>query len=259
MKIFIILIIIFFVLILLSFIPYIKNTLSQFFDSRQFKAIRFIITVFGIISLILGLLNWYVTKNPKVATKETSFQLNVFNNLPNFPSMPKEDDELKSALNNILYNPFVMCFMQGWQPVLTEIDNNHNTIAKSFTENKGRLISKQEIDNELLPGRSIVTIRDFYIPPDATFNIIRKEIKGRSWGHIIIKNKYIELRLEIAVLDEICYVKMIYRKKGFLNYILYDYSDYDRWFKIISERILSNQTVNKKINEHLRKQKNNNS
>ncbi|MFH1904040.1 MAG: hypothetical protein ABIK53_00740 [bacterium] len=179
--------------------------------------------------------------------KEASFRLDILNNLAIPPNETKEDNTLNSALNNIIWHPFVMCFMQGWQPVLTETDNNYDFIVKSFTENKGELISKQKIDNELSPGRSTANITKFYIPPEANFNITRKEIKGRLWSHIVIKNKHIELRLEITTLGEICYVKIFYIKNGFWNYILYDYNEYDRWFEIITKKILLKQIINKKI------------
>lgn len=257
MRIFLLLIILFIVLILLSFMPCLKNIFSNIFDSRQFKAIRLIITIFGIIGVILGLLNWYTSKNPKAIIKETSFQLDILTpGLPIPPSEIKEENTLNSALNNIIWNPFVMCFMQGWKPVLTEIDDNYNVIAKSFTENKGELISKEKIDTELSPDRSTANITEFYIPPKASFDITRKEIKGRLWSYITIKNKHIELKLEITTLDKICYVKIFYLKKGPWNYILYDYNEYDRWFEIITKKILLKQKINKKINEHLRQRKN---
>jgi len=243
-------------LILLSIVPFFRVLFSCFFDSSQFKAIRFIITIFGIAGIILGLLSWYTSKNPKAVTKETSFQFDISS--PYLPAPPNEKTEetaLNSALNDVIWNPFVMCFNQGWKPVLTETDYNLNAIVNFFSEDKGELITKQQIDTELTPGRSTANINKFYIPPKAIFNITRKEIEGRSWGYITIKNNYIELRLEITTFNKICFIKMIYQKKGFRNYILYDYDEYDRWFEILTKKILLKQEVIKKMNEHLRRQK----
>jgi len=253
MKIFLVLIIIFILLILLSLLPLLTTIFSYIFDSSQFKAIRLITTIFGILGVIFGLLNWYTRKNPKVITKETSFQLDILSSpLPTPLNKTKEESALDNALNDLIWNPFVMCFMQGWKPVLTEIDNLYNLIVKSFKEDKGELITKQKIDSELSPSKSTANITEFYIPPKATFNITRKGIKGRLWGYITIKNNYVELSLEITTLDGICYVKTSYLKEGFWNYVFYNYYEYDRWFEIIKKKILLKQEINKKISEHLK-------
>lgn len=252
-QVFLVLIILFIALIFLSFVPYLKSTFSNIFDSQQFKAIRLVITIFGIIGIILSFLNWYISKNPKSIIKKTNFQIDISTPL----SGTNEINSLNSALNNIIWDPFVMCFTQGWKPVLTKTDNNYNVIAKSFTENRGELISKDKIDAELAPSRSTVNIAEFYIPPKASFNITREEIEGRLWAYITIKNKHIDLKLKITTLDKIiCYVKIFYLKKGFLNYIFYDYNEYDEWFEIINKKISLKQKINVKINEYKRKQKN---
>ena len=70
MNYFLILGILLVILMAISFIPWVKELLSKLFDSKQFKAIRFIITVFGILGVLLGLFKWYVTTNPKIIRNE---------------------------------------------------------------------------------------------------------------------------------------------------------------------------------------------
>ena len=81
----------FLVLLLLSFIPSVRNLFASWFVSNQFKAIRFVLTTFGIIGLILGLLNWYMVKTPLALTEKTSFELLIKRELPFFEASKEKD------------------------------------------------------------------------------------------------------------------------------------------------------------------------
>lgn len=239
----------FLVLLILSPIPCVKNLFASWFTSTQFKAIRFILTTFGIIGLILGFLNWYMVKTPLKLIEKASFEIPTYRENIRFET-DKEKGYLYQTENDLLWNPFVMCFKTGWRPVITEIDKNKNAYVRSFREDKGTLLTKEELDAKLAPNKTKANIsRGFYIPPGAIFEVNRENIEDRLWTYITIENNYILLQLKLTDLNNISYVEMLYKKRGLLNYIFYDYSEYNEWFNIISTRIKEKQLINQTIRE----------
>jgi len=234
----------FLVLLLLSFIPSVRNLFASWFVSNQFKAIRFVLTTFGIIGLILGLLNWYMVKTPLALTEKTSFELLIKRELPFFEAS-KEKRYLYKTENDVLSDPFHQYFSGGWRPVVTEIKKNTLTEIRSFREDKGAFLTKEELDAALAPNKTIANLgHGFYIPPGATFKVNREIIEDRLWTYMTIENNRIFLQLKLTGLINISYVEMVYKKKGLLNYIFYDYSKYNEWFNFISTRIKEKQLTN---------------
>lgn len=226
-----------------------KTWCAKQFETDWFKALRLAITLFGIIGAILGYLTWHheVNKNMKC---DISFEL------PSYYKKfidAKENQEIiyqYAIENDIIYNPFFMCFYQGWQPVITITDKDYNAKLTDFGKDKGTLFTKDELNKILQPNKSTANISDFYLPPKARFSIKRRAVKGHNISEIIISNNRVNLTLEIAASfkNSICDVKVTYTKKWLLR-VFYDNFDYDNWYDIICDRLKHKQQLSQEINQ----------
>lgn len=233
----------------LSFFPIIRKLFSSFYDSKQFKAIRFVLTVFGIASLILGFFKWYTAEHQMEIHERANFEIfGISIDKDNQKSPVTAECALVRALDDIFHRPFHGYFMQGWRPVATRVGKRHDQAIVSFEEDKGKFIPWSKIEdviNNLTESCKPAPKIGFYIPPEATFDISFEREDERLWSLIDIENDVISLNLKVTTLGAFCYVEMNYKKKGIFNYIFYDYELYDQWYGLLKTGILELQEVNR--------------
>jgi hypothetical protein len=226
-----------------------KKWCAKQFDSDRFKSFRLVITLFGIVGAILGYSNWYYDANMKIKD-------NISFELPDYYKKfidAKENQELTyqyMAENDIIYNPFFMCFHKGWQPVITEVDKNYNAKLTVFGEDEGKMLTKEELDRILQPNKSTANISDFYLPPKARFSLKRQVERGHHVSIINISSSDINLTLEVSTSfkNSICNVKVTYVKNWIFR-IFRDNFDYDNWHRIICDRLKHKQRLSQRINQ----------
>ena len=232
-----------------SFIPVIKKLFSASYDSKQFKAIRFVITVFGVASLILGFIKWYTAEHQMEIHERANFEIfsiSIEKGKQKSPVIP--ECALIRALDDIFHRSFHGYFMRGWRPVVTRVGKKHDQAIVSFAEDKGEFIPWDKIEdviNDFTETCGPAPNIGFYIPPNATFNISFKREDGRLWSLINIENDVISLNLKVTTLGAFCHAEMTYKKKGIFNFIFYDYALYDQWFTLLKTGVLELQEVNR--------------
>jgi hypothetical protein len=233
-----------------SLMPLVRRWLSIAFDSKQFKAIRFVLTVFGVLSLFLGLVKWYTESRRMTIHDKSNFQIFISPDIATYNNPIKDTYAMSNAISNIFHRPFCAYFHSGWRSVVTKIGLNHDENVSTFEEEKGESVSLGTLGSQTSSSmhECIAPRIDFFIPPKSTFNIsFKRDKNNRLWCFIKIENNDMSLLLEITTIKTFCYTSLTYKKKGIFNYLFSNFDKYDEWYSIVKKGIDDLQDVNRSM------------
>lgn len=231
----------------------IRNFFSIQFSSTWFQSIRFVTILFGIVTLVLGLLKWEIdTKNP-IITEETSFYIQESYDPP--LSVETEhiefDKKLFTAEKQFLWYAIYMNFIESWSPIFTKSMMPGLTHTNKLSDEEGTKITKDALDKITSPHILPPSFwYGFYLPPKSTIKFERLKMNQRDWSKISINGDIFTLNILLTVIDDIAYVKLDYIKVGFKNKLFENYYNYDKWFKTIlnsAKNIQENELNNVRI------------